>query len=163
MQRVTKYTGQAFSGVETFLQENFLPNILFGKLRTLPPVVVTLGKFLVNKAGLGPQNPEKSAAERYKIPLHVSYELIGAVTGERDFSTANHLQADKEERREGKKDRDDRNGTKLRGIVNDQGKLRETSLNTRQSHGFLDERAGYYGNWYSTRRNGILRFLMSTL
>ena len=44
--------------------------------------------------------------------------MISAVTGMRDFSTADHLQAVIEERWDGKKDRDDAKDSKLKVIVN---------------------------------------------
>ena len=49
--------------------------------------------------------------------------MISAVTGMRDFSTADHLQAVIEERWDGKKDRDDANDSKLRGVFNYQGDI----------------------------------------
>ena len=62
-----------------------------------------------------------SSSEKYKSLLRVRYELIGAVMGNKDFSTTDQLGAVNKERRYGKKDRDDVNGVKLRGIVIGQG------------------------------------------
>ena len=62
-----------------------------------------------------------SVAEKYTGLVRASYNLIGEVTGVRDFSTTDHLQAVNEERLDGKKDQDDTNDSKLKGIVNDQG------------------------------------------
>ena len=39
LQCVTKYTGQAFKGLEKVLRETFLPCLVFGILETLPPFV----------------------------------------------------------------------------------------------------------------------------
>ena len=47
-----------------------------------------------------------------------SYDLIDAVTGEREFSTDDHLWAVKEDMRYGKKGWDDANDAKPKGIVN---------------------------------------------
>ena len=61
LKRVTKDTGQAFTGMEKVLRETFLPHIFFGKSKTLPPIVGALSTFPVKKAGLGLQNPVTSA------------------------------------------------------------------------------------------------------
>ena len=116
-----KYTGQAFIGVEKVLRETFLPRLLFGKQKTLPPIVGDLSTFPVKKYGLFLQNPVTPAAEKYTGSLHVSYKLIGAVMDERDFSTADHLWAVKQERWDRKKYQDDENDVKLGVIANDKG------------------------------------------
>ena len=54
--------GQVFAGMETVLQEIFLPRLLFGKFKTLPPIIGSLSTFLAKKARIGLQNhvtPEK--------------------------------------------------------------------------------------------------------
>ena len=71
--------------------------------------------FPVNKAGLDLQNTVILAAGRYKSLLRVRYNLIGAVTGKREFSTDDHIWAVNKERRNRKKYRDDANDAKLRG------------------------------------------------
>ena len=60
--------------------------------------------FRVKKSGLGLQNPETSAAEKYTSLLRTSYDMIGAVTGESNVPTADHIQAVKKERWDGKED-----------------------------------------------------------
>ena len=104
-----------------FLQESSLPHIFFEKSKTLPPVVGTISTLTVKKASLGLQNPVTSAADKYTSSICASYNMIGTVTDEMYFSTADQLLEVKEERRYGKRDWDDANDTKLRGIVNDQG------------------------------------------
>ena len=42
LQSVMKEIGQAFTGLEIFLQETFLPHIFYGKLKILPPIVGAL-------------------------------------------------------------------------------------------------------------------------
>ena len=56
VQRMKKDTGQALVGLENVLRESFLPRILFGKSKTLPPIIGYLSIFMVNKYGLGLQN-----------------------------------------------------------------------------------------------------------
>ena len=49
-------------GLEKVMRETILHRILFGKPKTLPPVVVYLSKFLVKESGMGLHNlvtPEK--------------------------------------------------------------------------------------------------------
>ena len=53
--------------------------------------------------------------------------MIGVVTGKKEFSTADHIQVVKEERRDGKKYRDGTNGAKTGGIINDQATPRNVS------------------------------------
>ena len=52
-------------------------------------------------------------------------DLIGAVKGERDFSTANHIRAVKGERQDGKKYWDAVNDAKLQEIVSNQSALKK--------------------------------------
>ena len=40
---------------------------------------------------MSPQNPVALASEKYTGSLRARYELIGEVTGEKDFSTPDHL------------------------------------------------------------------------
>ena len=42
LHHVTKNMGHEFEGLEKVLRETFLPNIFFGRLITLPPVVGSL-------------------------------------------------------------------------------------------------------------------------
>ena len=79
-QRVTKDTGYAFVVAENLLQENLFPSILFGKYKSLPPIVLTLIKTLFNKSGLGLQDPVASENDKCIGSLRASCELIGAVT-----------------------------------------------------------------------------------
>ena len=55
--------------------------------------------------------------ERFLGSQHESTGLIRDVKGESEFSTVDHLQAVNEERGDNRKNRDDRNGAKLEGIV----------------------------------------------
>ena len=105
----------------------------FRKSKTLPTVVGTLSTLLVNKDSLGVQNLVTIALDKYTSSLHAIYELIGALTGERVFSTSNHLRDVKEERQDRKKNRENANNVKLGGIVNDQGKF-EKCLFLRSKH-----------------------------
>ena len=50
----------------------------------------------VKKSGMGLQNLETSAAEKYTSSLHAIYDLIDTVTGERDFTTNDQLHAVKD-------------------------------------------------------------------
>ena len=70
--------------------------LFFGKPKTLPTIVVTLSMMSVKKSGMGLQNLETSAAEKYTSSLHAIYDLIGTVTGERDFTTNDQLHAVKD-------------------------------------------------------------------
>ena len=56
---------------------------------------------------------------KYLSFLRVRYELIGAITREREFSTANNLLDIREERSDGQKVQDDSNGAKLKGLAKD--------------------------------------------
>ena len=47
--------------------------------------------------------------------------MIGVITGEREFSTTDHIRVVKEKRWDRRKYQDDVNDAKIRGIVNDQG------------------------------------------
>ena len=58
---------------------------------------------MVKKSGLGLQDPVTSFNKKYLILLCASSDLIGALKGERAFSTVNHLLVIREERRDGKK------------------------------------------------------------
>ena len=98
-----------------------LPRLFFGKSKTLPPVVRNISMLPPNKSGMGLHNPVTSAAEKYTSSLRSSYKLIGAVTGNREFSATDHLWLVKEENWDRKKYQDDVNDAKIRGIVNDQG------------------------------------------
>ena len=74
---------------------------------------------LVNKYGLGLQDPVTSTNKKYLSLIRAISDLIGAVMGAIAFSTANHLLALREEIRDEKKTRDDSNGTKLKELVYD--------------------------------------------
>ena len=90
---------------------------------------------------MGLQNPVTSAADKYTGLLRASYNLIGEVTGVREFSTTDHLQAVNEEMLDGKKDWDDANDSKLKVIVNDQGDVEK----------ILFLRTKYTGSWMSVQ------------
>ena len=80
-----------FVGVEKLLQDTFLLCLLFGKPKSLSPIVGTLSMSVVNKSGIGLQDLVTSANKKYLSLLCVIRDIIRAVTGERSFSTANHL------------------------------------------------------------------------
>ena len=86
-----KRYGTHIVGVEMFLWETFFPRLLFEKPKAIPPIVVTISAFLVKKAGMSLQNPVTSPPYKYTNSLHMSYDLIGTVTGKKDFSSADHL------------------------------------------------------------------------
>ena len=73
----------------------------------------------VNKSVPGLQNLVTSANEKFRSSQRARTELIRAVTGESEFSTANNLEADKEERHEGNPPRDDVNDANLEEIIKD--------------------------------------------
>ena len=75
--------------------------------------------------------------------------------GEREFSTTDHPLALREERRD-KKNWDDINEVKLKGIVEDLKAPDHRLILCSKTHRVLAERTGYYGNWYSTSGHGIL-------
>ena len=66
---------------------------------------------------MGPYNPVTSSADKYNSSLLVICKLIGAVTVDRGFPTADLIREVKEERQGGKKYWDDMNDAKLCGIV----------------------------------------------
>ena len=88
---------------------------------------------------MGLQNPLTAASKKYTSSLRASYELIGAVTGKREFSTADHLQAVKEERQGGKINWDGANAAKLREIIHDQVDFKKS----------LFLRVKHMGSWMS--------------
>ena len=74
-------TGVCESGVK--LCGKTFPCLFFGISKTIPLVVGDLKTFPVNKDRLVLQNPVTLVSEKYTGSLCVSYEIIGAVTGER--------------------------------------------------------------------------------
>ena len=85
LKRVTKDTGYALEGVDNILWGTFLTCLFFGKLKYLPPIVGNLSTMPVNKFDLGLQDMVASSNKKYLSSLHVSRELIGFITGEREF------------------------------------------------------------------------------
>ena len=71
----------------------------------------------VKKSGLGLQEPVTLTKKKDLSSLHTSRELIGAITGERSFSTTDHLLALREERRDWKKRQYESNEAKLKEPV----------------------------------------------
>ena len=65
LQHFTWDTGDAFAGVDKMIQETFLPRLLFGKTKTLSPIVGALSTILVKKSGLGLLSPVTSAYKKY--------------------------------------------------------------------------------------------------
>ena len=95
-----------------------LYHIFFWKSRSLLPTVGTLSTIPVKKYGLWLQDARISSIKKYLRSLCGSSELIGSVTGETWFSTADHLLTPREERHDEQKIRDDANDTKLKVLVN---------------------------------------------
>ena len=81
LQCVTWDTGDAFVGVEKMIQETFLLRLLFGKMKTLSPIVGTLSTMPINVEVLGLLNPVTSVKEKYWRSQQESRKLIRAVTG----------------------------------------------------------------------------------
>ena len=92
LQPVMKDTGRAFMGMEKVLWETFLPHLLFGKYKTLPPILGALSMFPIDKSLMGLHNIVTSAQKKYSRSIHASGELIGAVTGKWVCSTSDHIQ-----------------------------------------------------------------------
>ena len=85
------------------LWETLLPLLFFVKSKYLLPILVTLSTMSVNKACLGLLNTGTSEIEKYLSLQRASTELLKYVTGEVNFSNANHLLVLREEKRDGKK------------------------------------------------------------
>ena len=84
--------GRAFYA--TLYQEVFFGNPGGGGSLSMMPV---------KKFGLVLQDPVTSSNDKYLSLLRARSELIGVVTGEREFPTTDHLLALREERRDGQK------------------------------------------------------------
>ena len=67
---------------------------------------------------MGLHNTVPSVKDKYNGSLHAICKLIGAVTGEREFSTADYIREVKEEQWD-RKNWDVANDVKLWGIFND--------------------------------------------
>ena len=76
LQRVTNNVGDAIAGMEKMLQENFLPQLFFGKSKSLSPIIRTLSTMLVKKSGLGLLNVMTFVKEKYLTLQRASTELI---------------------------------------------------------------------------------------
>ena len=81
---------------------NLFVSSFIQKIKTLPPVLGALSTLRVKKYRLGLQNHLASSAEKYNSLLHARCELIGTANGKKAFSTANHIWAVKEDRRDSK-------------------------------------------------------------
>ena len=110
---LTKDTGHASGGVEKFLWGVLLPCIFSRESKYIPSIIGTLSKMLFKKYGIGQQDPVTSSNEKYLSLLCVSIKMIGGIIGASEFSTANRLQAVKEEKCGGKKTWDCVNDSKL--------------------------------------------------
>ena len=131
---MTKDRGYAFAGVEKILHKTFLPRLFFEKYKYLPPIVGTLSKIPVKNYYLGLKDPVISTNKKCSSSLLPSSKLIGAVTGERVFSTSDHLLELREENRDGKKSHDDSNEAKLKELVKDlKAKYRRLVLHTKNT------------------------------
>ena len=78
-----------------------MPCLLFGKSKTLPPIVGALSKLPVKKSEMGLQNIVTSSKEKYTSLLHVSDNTIDAFKDKQVFSTTNHIQEVKGDGRDG--------------------------------------------------------------
>ena len=103
----------------------------------------------VKKFDLGLQTPVTSADENVLISQRASIELIRAVKGEIEFSTADRPQAVKEERSDERKPQNDVNESKLEGVVKNLDILNH-HICFRQTDRFLANLTGSYGNQHST-------------
>ena len=83
--------GDAFSGVDKMIQETFLPCPLFGKTKTLSPIVGALTTIHDKKAGLGLLNTVMSLYEKCLSSQRGSAELVLAAAGGGGLSNADHL------------------------------------------------------------------------
>ena len=63
--RIKKYTWYAFAGVEKIIRETFLPFLLLGKSKYIPPIVVTLSTMAVKKSRLALQYSVPSPNKKY--------------------------------------------------------------------------------------------------
>ena len=91
------------------LRETFFIHLFFLKTKTLSLIVQVLS--------FGLLNPVMSAKKKYQISQQGSVELIWAMIGGGALFNANHLLELGEERRYGKKDRDNAKEAKLKGLV----------------------------------------------
>ena len=105
--------GDKFAVVEKMIQGIFLPRLLFGKSKNIPPIVGTLSTMPVKKYVMGLLSSVMSSNKRYISLKCSSTELIRSMVGRGAFSNADHLLDLREERRDGKKNQDDVNVTKL--------------------------------------------------
>ena len=119
LQRVTMDTGDAVAGVEKIIPETFLPLILFGKTKSLLPIVRDLSAMTVNKSVLALLNPVMSTNDKYLSSQRESAELIRDVTGGGSLSNTDHLQELRGKRYDVNKNRDDSNDAKLKCLVGD--------------------------------------------
>ena len=90
-----------------------MPHLFFGILKYVPPIVGSLNTMSVKKYGLFPAN------YKYLSLLRVISNLIGIVTGEREFFTADHIMALRDERRDRQNILDDSKEAKLKGRFKD--------------------------------------------
>ena len=85
------------------LRETFLPRLFLVKSKSFSPIVVNISTIPVKKSGLDLLNPMTSVNKKYLSLQRASTELLKYVTGEVNFSNANHLLVLREEKRDGKK------------------------------------------------------------
>ena len=151
--------GIGVHGAGKFLPENVLPRLLFGKPKSLRPIIGALSTLPVKKSGLGLHNIVTSEKEKYNSLLHASGKLIGAVKGEWYFKLS--IISGRLKGRGGM--------VKNIGMPQIKQKSRESETANapskndfpmHQIHGCLDERMGYHSYWYSTSCNGISRFFV---
>ena len=108
---------------------------------------------------MDPHNPVTSVKDKFNSFLCAGVDLIGAVKGEQSFSTADHIRAVKGEMQDNKEILQFHEWCKTLGNLHQPKRLPKTPFTMHQTHGCLGERTGYHGDWYSTRHNGISRFL----
>ena len=101
------------------IQETLLPHLFFGNTKSLSPIVGAISTMPVKKFGLGLLNPVTPAQDKYLCSQRGSAELVWAVTGEGEFSNADHLRMLGEEIWDRKKDQGAAYTTKIKVLVRD--------------------------------------------
>ena len=111
-------TVHAFTRVEKLLQETFLPRLIFGKPKSLPPIVGTLSTMPVNKSIPGLKEPVTSDKKIPKFDAWDQRADWGRNGSKRIFS--HRLPSGAQGRKSWRtKIRDNANNAKLKGLVED--------------------------------------------
>ena len=91
LQHATKNMRYTFAGVENYVWEKCFLYLFFRRSKYLSPLIRTLSTAPVNNSKLGLQNHVISVNKKYSSLRCASTESIQAVTGESEFSNADHL------------------------------------------------------------------------